>query len=296
MRDITTQATNKVNIIGKLLDVTFGEGKLSDGRFYERATLTVRVNKTFDGKEEISEPQVSIFAPQYTSTGKPSAAFETIQKLKTFKTAQNVGLDEADRVRITGANIRENNFVTRGGQLVNTWQINTSFINEGRGSDIATLTVDGFIMDMYDETDREGEVTGRLIVKVGVVGYNSTLDVLEFVVEEPSKADYISRNWNINDTVNIVARIRVTSKEIQGPAKESSWGETISETSTQFVRELVITGGSDEGFEEEFAYDPTEIKKIFNVRKAKIEQLQMEARTAAQKPVEKPSAAKYSWE
>ena len=65
------------------------------------------------------------------------------------------------------------------------------------------------------------------------------------------------------------------------------------------VRELIITTGDDQGKEEDFAYDPTEIKKAFNVRKAKIEQLQLDAKNSTSKAASAPAAitpGKYSWE
>ena len=43
MKDIMQQATNKITIIGKLLDATFNKGTTSEGKPYERANLTVRV-------------------------------------------------------------------------------------------------------------------------------------------------------------------------------------------------------------------------------------------------------------
>jgi len=55
MKSISIQATNKLNLAGTLMDVTFGDGKLSDGRPYQRATVTVRVTQTFGGREETSD-------------------------------------------------------------------------------------------------------------------------------------------------------------------------------------------------------------------------------------------------
>ena len=101
-KNIMTEANNKVNIVGKLMDVTLGSGTLSDGRKYERASLTVRVNQTFGGREEVSEIPLSMFATQYTKTNKVNPAYEQIQNLKKMKTAQNVGIDDADTVRVSG--------------------------------------------------------------------------------------------------------------------------------------------------------------------------------------------------
>ena len=298
-KSIETQALNSINIVGKLIDATFGEGTMSDGRYYERATLTIRVNQKVEGKEETSDIPVSIFAAKYTKQQKANPAFESLQGLKQFKTAQNIGIDAADTVHIRGANIRENNFVSRSGNLVNGWQLNASFVNKGNGSDIASFNVDIYIMDMHEEVNREGDTTGRLVIRGGVVQWGGKLDVLEFVVEDPDKVDYLQRNWNVNDTVKASGRIRVTAVEEKRPSNTSSWGEELPEETTRTVRELVITGGSDEGYEEEFAYDGTEIKKAFNVRKALIEQMQLDAKknnSGAKAAPAAKSGGKYDWE
>jgi hypothetical protein len=237
---------------------------------------------------------------QFTNANKPNPGYKQITELQNAKSAQDVGIENADVVRLTTANIRENNFVTKSGQLVNGWQINSSFVSTGGGTDVATFITDLFIMDKHPETDKEGDETGRLVIKGGIVQYNGKLDVLEFIVEAPDTVDYIDRNWEINDTVTARGRIRVTAKE-EKPSAHSSWGEDIPETTTRAIRELIITTGDDEGKEEDFAYDPTDIKKAFNVRKAEIEQLQIDAKNSSgAKKVTAPAAAptgnKYSWE
>ena len=298
MKDIMNQANNKVTIVGKLLDASFATGKTSAGKAYERANLTVRVTQTYSGRTETSEVPVSAFATQYTNKGTINPAYENIQKLKEFKTVQNVGIDNADIIRMTSADLRENAFVSKSGQLVNGWQLNSSFFNPGKGDDTATFNIDIFIMDMKEEFDREGETTGRLVIKGAIVQYGGRLDVVEFIVEAPDCVDYISSNWNINDTVNVGGRVRYTVQEEKRAAAESSWGEEIPDTSTRTVRELIITRGSDEAFEEDMAYDATDIKKAFNERKARMEQMQLDAKTKGSKPAAPAQAPKkdYSWE
>ena len=295
MKSVQIQAGNKINLCGKLMDVTFGNGKLSDGRPYERATVTVRATQTYGGKEETSDVQVGMFATEYTSTGKPNPAWKSIMDLKHMNTAQNVGIDAAAHVRMTGATLSENNFVSRTGQLINGWQIRGSFINEAKLSDVASFVTDIFIMNMHDEVDREGDTTGRLVIKGGIVQYGGKLDVVDFIVEAPDTVEYISRNWKVGDTVTVKGRIRVTSQEEE--VQSSGWGEDVPDTTTRFVRELIITTGDDEGKEEEFAYDPAEIKKAANDRKAMIEQMQINARKVAPKQgAGSANATNYDWE
>ena len=155
-------------------------------------------------------------------------------------------------------------------------------------------------MDMHDEVDREGDTTGRMIIKGGIVQYGGKLDVVEFIVESPDTVEYISRNWETNGTVNVKGRIRVTSQEEE--VQSSGWGEDVPDTTTRFVRELIITTGDDECKEEDFSYDPVEIKKAFNERKAAIEQMQINARSSSPKQgagsanAAEASSKKYDWE
>jgi hypothetical protein len=300
MKSIQVQAGNKLNLAGKLMDVSFGEGTLSDGRHYERATVTIRVTQTFGGKTETSEIPVGMFATDFTSTGKPNPAMRSIHDLKKMNTAQNVGIDNAAQVRLTGATLQENNFVSRTGQLINGWQIRGSFINEARVSDVASFTTDIYIMSMDDEVDREGDTTGRLVVKGGIVQYGGKLDVVSFIVESPDTVEYIQRNWEPNTTVTVKGRIRVTSQEEE--AVSSGWGEDVPDTTTRYIRELIITTGDDVPKEEDFAYDPVEIKKAFADRKANIEQKQIDARKNSAKQgagsanAVETASNKYSWE
>lgn len=302
MKSIKTQAYNKVNLTGTLMNVSLGDGKLADGRTYKRATVTLRVTQTYGGKEETSEIPIGMFATEYTSIGKPNPAMKSLRDLERMNTAQNVGIDAAAHVRITGASLSENIFMSRTGQLIDGWQIRGSFINEANVADTASFVTDIYIMDMHDELDSEGDTTGRLIVKGGIVQYGGKLDVVEFIVESPDAVEYVTRNWEPNTTVTVKGRIRVTSQEEE--VAVSNWGEDVPDTTTKFVRELIIVTGDDAPKEEDFAYDPVEIKKAFNDRKANIEQLQEKARTysagqgakSANSPTAASKSDSYEWE
>ena len=146
MKDLSVQATNKLNIVGKLLDTTFREGKTKDEKPYESCNFTVRVTQMVNGVEETSEIPVSLFASKFTNAGKPHPGYKNIQDMKDWKTVQDYGEAEATMVRMTSASVRENNYVSRAKQLVNGWQINTSFINEGGKNEIASFNIDIFIL------------------------------------------------------------------------------------------------------------------------------------------------------
>lgn len=291
-KSVEIQGQNKVNIVGKLVSVSFRNGKFNDGREYESANLIVRVAQTYGGRDEISEVPVSMFVSKYTKTGALNTGWQQFQDMKTFKTIQNVGVDDATTVRISGANLRENNFISRSGQLINGWQINTSFIGATNNMlETASFIMDIFIMDMKDEEDSNGDPTGRLEIKGAVVQYGGILDVLNFIVEAPDSVDFIQRNWNTNDTVTVKGRVRVVAKEEKPQA--TSWGEDVPETTVGTTRELIITTGDDCGKEEDFAYSETDIRKLFQARKARIEQMQIDATSKNKQSA--TTSSKYSW-
>ena len=303
MKSINEQAKNTVNLVGKVVDATFRSGNTKLNQPYESCTLTIRVTQEYHGREETSDIQVSDFVTKFTKQNKPNPFYESFQSLKDLKTIQTHGEGEADTVSVGRmCSISENNFVSRNGQLIHGWSLNTRTITRAKAQEVGTFDLDIFIFDMHDEMNHEGEPTGRFIVKGGLVQYGGSIDVLEFVWEEPDEINYVQRNWNINDTVNIRGRIRVTSEETKA-THSGGWGEDIPETTTRMVRELVACTGSEGAFEEDFAYDPADIKRAMNERKARLEQLQVDAQQKA-KSVPKaeaattaaPSSKRYDWE
>lgn len=283
---------NAVTITGKLLDMTVVEGETKgDRKPYIRASGTIRVNDTINGETEVSEIPVSFFANKYTNKNVLNPIYETIDNLRHLKTAQQYGIDAADVLSVRKGTLQENNFIARSGSLINGWQVRASFYNIGGKQDAAYFDIDIFIMEMQDERDRDGDPTGRLVIKGGIVQYGGRLDVLEFVVEDPDKVDYISRNWNIHDTVRVQGHIRVTSQEVTQSV--GTWGEAIPNSDTRMVRELVIVGGSDNGYEEDLAYDEIDIRKLFQIRKANIEQMVQTAKKPA--APETSGSSNYDW-
>ena len=281
MKNLTNQAGNKLNLAGKLMDVQFGEGKTKEtNQPYKNARVTIRVTQPVNGKEETSDIQVSMFATELTSTGKPNPAWKSINDLALMKTAQNVGIDDADK-------------------CIDSWQIRGSFINEAKVADVASFVTDIVILKMTEEIVND-EPTGRLIVRGGIVQYGGRLDVVDFIVEAPDSVEYISRNWEVNGTVTVKGRIRVSSMEEE--VQTATWGEDIPETTTRFIRELIITTGDSACKEEDFAYDPVEINKAYQERKAAIEQAQIDAAKRAPKQgtnnisSAEASGQKYGWE
>ena len=298
MKTLEAISQNRVSIVGKLLDKSFATGTTTKGQPYERANITVRVTQTYGGKEEVSEVPVSMFATHYTNAGTVNPAYKSIQDLKEMHSAQEVGFEMADTIRLTGASIQENYFKSKTtGQMIFGWQIRGSFVSAGAAKvkDTASFTVDMFIRRMDREIDKDGIETNRLRINGAIVQYGGKVDVIDFIVENPESIDYLERNWQPGNTVTAQGRIRATVVEAVS-CKSSSWGEDVPMDSTSSVRELIITTGDDNPKEEEFAYDPAEITKGLKRREADIEQMRLKSTNTAATANAKPTAARYEWQ
>lgn len=307
MKTLNDESKNEVSIVGTLLDINFREGKNKNGGTYASADVVVRVNQKYLGNQEVSEIRFGVYANQITGAGKENPFYERLQALKGLKTIKNVGLNEASTVAVTNSQrfangrLSEDCYATKDGRVRNGWRIRATQVAASNApDDLATYRLTGYILDMQEEIGADDTPTGRLKVKLGVVGYGGRLDVIEMFAEGQAVVDGVSREWNINDTVTVEGRIRSTSQE-QVHTTESSWGEAIPETTTHFVSELIITNGTVIT-DEDFQYDEKEIRRGFAERKSRIEQTKIDAQMKSQKASGTNAAyaaatkSKYSWD
>ena len=299
-RSIETPAQNSVVINGSLLGFDLREGKTSAAKGakpYRAATASIRVNQMYNNKEEISEIPVSFISMKFKNDGTNNPVYDTLGGYSTeYMTAERHGIENATKVNINGRRgngaLSENMFAdSRNPEtVISSWNINASFLNEARGQavgnsgDCATFNVEIFIFDINREVTAEGEETGRLKIRGGIVKYGGKIDCLDFYVENPTAIDFIERNYNNNDTAHFVGRIRFTSETVVHQS-ENTWGESIPETTTRKKRELIITGpgaGHEDGpNEEENSYNPEDIRVAMADRNTLKEQKKSEARAKA---------------
>ena len=83
--------------------------------------------------------------------------------------------------------------------------------------------------------------------------------------------DAISTYWNVGDTVRANGRLDF-SATTETVIQEVDFGEPIEKTRTINRSDLIITGGSQEPLEGDFAYDSAEIQDALAARKLRLEQ------------------------
>jgi hypothetical protein len=269
------QAPNKVEIVGILseVDIKEGVGKAS-GKAYVMGEMKIKVEQDVNGETQNIEVPVSLFATKEKKAGGINPAYEAIQKIKTEYTSIAACGDEskATCVKIERGELGENAFYGGTGTLVSMPRIRTSFtkrISPAECDSKAIFQVTIVIGKIADEV-KNGEPTGRLLIKGIIPQYGDKVDVVDFVVASDDAINHIRAHWYEGDTVTVAGKINFSSKTIR-EEKQVGFGEPLVEEKTVSVKELVILSGSASGLDGDAAYDSDEINLALKNRMATLE-------------------------
>lgn len=280
------QSTNVVEISGILSQIEVEAKQTADGKNYASAKLTVKVDQEIGGKMVENEIPVKMFSMEYKSgTQEVSKIYTGILKLKELVSLASLPDDEKDKaskIIINKGNIKENIWVDpSSGQVRTSFEIDTNFVNTPRGNTEfepgAKFELSGVVMDMTRETDANQEETGRLKVKLAVVGWTNKktgvtrVDVIDLIAASENAVNFIESNWEKGDTVNLNGAISF-NQSTKVWYEEQGFGEPIKRTKTMTRKELIILGGSPSGLEEEYSYDANDIKAGLADRAARVEE------------------------
>lgn len=279
------QSTNVVEISGILSQLEVEQKKTADGRNYASAKATIKVDQEIGGKMVENEIPVKLFSMELKSDGKVSKIYTGIlemrDKFTSLAALPDDEKDKASKVVITSGQLKENIWVDpNSGQVRTGFEIDSNFMNAPRqGAEFepsARFELSGVIMDTTRETDANQEETGRLKVKVAVVGWTGNdgvtrVDVIDLIAASDSAVNFIESNWEKGDTVNINGAISF-NQSTKVWYEEQGFGEPIKRTKTQTRKELIILGGSPSGLEEEYSYDANDIKAGLAARAARVEE------------------------
>lgn len=273
------QAENRVKIEGILseIDINPGSFKKSDGREMESigGSIIVKVTQKISGVEKELMIPVHMFASKLTNAGKPNPAYESIKRVANdFKSIASTGSeDAADRVRITNANIRMNEYYAADGHLVSFPRVNASFVTKIAKADCkpeATFTAQFTVANATEEMDRNNEPTGRYQIKALLPQYGGKVDVVPLYAESEGVISAISTYWGVGDTVKANGRLDFSSKT-EVTYEEVDFGEPVEKIRTVNKSDLIITGGSQEPLEGEFAFAKEDLDAALAERKARLE-------------------------
>ena len=282
------QAENTVIIEGMLIEVNIHEDTNKNTKMpFISGEVKVRVPLEMDGTVKELEIPVRVYANRKTTKGLDNPAYDTINDIRSMASLASVGgdVDKADWIRFENANVYMNEFYGRNGNLVSYPVIRGTFHRKLRRDEATpTASFSNIIVvgGMKEETDREGNLTGRLIVKGILPQYGDKVDVVDYVVASEAAIKHISTYWQKGDTVR-VAGIANFSYITEPHVVEMGFGEPEVRKYTRSVTELIVTKGSQGALDEEFSYDNEEITKALNERQARLTEMKnnTEAKTKA---------------
>lgn len=268
------QSTNTVTITGVLKELDIEEKTTSDGRNYVQGKATIRVDQEISGKMVENDIPIKMFSMRLKKDGTQNSVYDGIVRMAndftSMAASENPAL--ASKVLITSGRIEENNWLDKQtGAPRSGFQISSNFMKKANLDDeqTATFELSGVIGNISDEIDKDGEETGRLLVKFIVIGYQGKADVITLIAENPVAVNHIRSNWEKGDTVSLTGVINMTYKVVHWE-EEQGFGEPIKRSRTESRRELIITGGSPCGLDEELSYDSDSIKLALDERTARI--------------------------
>ena len=272
---------NSVKIEGILSEIDLETGTYNkDGKTIEKigGSIKVRVTQVLNGKEVELDIPVYMFANKLTNKGTPNPAYASIERvMNEYKSIAAVGIDAADRVRITGANIRMKEYYGQGDKLNSYTRINASFVTKitdmSKFAPEATFSAIFAIGNMGYETDKDGvQIPDRFKIRGIMPQYGGSVDVIDFFATSPNVIDAVSSYWEQGDTVKINGKLNFSSKT-EETVVQVDFGEPRIERKTVSVSELIITGGSQTPLEGDFAFDMDEIQSALEARQARLAEL-----------------------
>lgn len=273
------QAENRVKIEGILAEIDIKPGTFNkNGQTMESigGSITVKVTQKISGEEKELAIPIHMFASKLTNKGTPNPAYESIKKIAdeyvSIAASEN-GEDGADRVRITNASIRMNEYYSQDGRLVSFPRVNASFVQKINKSDCkpeATYMTEFVVAQKNEEIDKNGEETGRYRIDAIIPQYGGKVDVVPMYAQSPGVIDAVKTYWEIGNTVKANGRLDF-SATTETTIEEVDFGEPIEKTRTINRSDLIITGGSQEPLEGDFAFDEGEIQNALAERKLRLE-------------------------
>lgn len=259
------EATNIVKIEGIVKEI-----KLKEEKDVISGEVVIQTGKK-------SEHSVSAYANKLTKTGKENAIYKGLHTVMTefvsiaslMKQGKSYeeATAEATKVRVTKGKLERNEFYTPNGDLVSNVRVSTNFFNRVEGESFepkAEFEVECYFEKIRPEIKKDEE-TGRLIINAIVPLFGGRVIPMEFIAEG-DVAEYLESNYETKrtgyiwgDLINDVERTTV---------KKSGFGKDKEDVVVNYKKELLITGGSEEQYDEDDpkSYSTAQIKQAWNVR------------------------------
>jgi hypothetical protein len=275
------EAENKVKIEGILSEIDLKYGSFEkNGQTVESigGSIKVLVEQEVNGASVPLEIPVYMFSTKYTKNGKVNPSFQSIETvMKQFNSIAACGSkDNADKVRITGAKIKMNEFIGQNGTVVSVPRINASFVAKAIGTfkPEATFTLEFMVSDINRVVDADGVELDppKLNIMTVVPQYGEKVDVVKLNATNPNVISAVEQFWESGKCYRASGRLNFSSTT-QRVVQEVDFGEPTESIRTINVSEFIITGGSQSPLEDEAAFSVEDVQKALAERKSHLEEM-----------------------
>lgn len=283
------EAKNNVFIEGILAEIDLKYGSYNSkvtGQPVENigGLIKVLVEQNINGEESKLEVPVYMFSTKLTRKGTINPAYEAIEKvMNEFVSIAACGSKEqADKVRISNAKIKMNEFVGQNGQVVSQPRVQGNFVSKAFGEfkPKAEFDLEFMVSKILPATDNEGVELDpkRLNVEVIVPQYTAegdsamNVDVVKLIATNPKVIDSLEQYWEAGSCYKGGGRLNFSSRT-ETIVEEVGFGEPVERQRTINTQELIITRGSEAPLEGDFAWELDDIKAGMAKRTQKLEDM-----------------------
>lgn len=250
------QKMNVVIIEGILSELEVKEAD-KDGKNYIVINATFKIehpNETeLDEKgKEIPVPDDEVttntFSYQVRNDNQPNKIYKSLKTIQEqYESIAAVGYDKATRVKLNSAELQSGVFFAQGdGKKIDTFKIRNTFFARQTDKDVphrAEFKVDVFIIDVNEEEDWKGNLTGNLEVIGAIAKYNGDIEVMKFIATHPDAKTFIKQYYKPGVTVNLQGQ--VCSKKIETVTETSvGFGTAVKNKSVRTDKKLLISAGT----------------------------------------------------
>ena len=274
--------SNTVEVIGTLKskNLEIKTAKTS-GKKYMSGQITV-LSKS-DNK--VNEHRVNVFMME------SSKLFKGIETVKNeYKSIEEVGEEEADRIRVTGE-LDFNQYYNREGKLVEFNEIKGVFFNRvdnlDESEDRAIATIDTVVEGFIDKMDQDGLPTGEKEIKGFSVGWGNNVIQLKDTIVKKELAEAMQNLYQPGSTgqltfkLNNYVEVEEQEEEVSvshGFGSQEVVGNLVAKN---FVNNIEVIGGQVP-YLGSIEYTQEEIEQAHKVNKLNLQTLQKPAPTTPQ--------------
>ncbi len=279
------EAKNNVYIEGILAEKTVYRGKTDKGVDTLTVNLVIRI-------EEGYEVPVSLRANKMTNDGRENSIYKSLETvIEEYKTIADVGLEEAEKVKISSGKLVHNIYKGKDGVVRKSQSIKSNFVNRIKETDEfkpqARFTVEGIVKGIVDVTNDDGDLIEQKMEFLIPV-YGGKLNVVTLNICSPEAMEYTADNLAKGTYMVFDGVIKLIKEKTEKVIKRDFGADRV-ETTFKTINKYEMVGAS---VLDEETWDTKEIGEAVKELENYITEVQNREATTKQQNQQVPTQTK----